>query len=188
MLVRTCSTLFIMAIALGICSSCNGGGPQAAPASGNEFVLSSPAAVDGGTLPVEYTCDGAGSTIALDWSNAPAGTKEFAMMMTTLPGDGTTRWNWVLYAIPGTATGLARNTTGIGIIGTGSHGTVMAYDPPCSQGPGAKLYTFTVYALSGSPSFTVSSEQVTGPVLADAIAAITLGKATLNLSYSRPSP
>ena len=86
-------------------------------------------------------------------------------MMTTLPVDGSTRWNWVLYGIPGDTTGLAKNSTGVGTTGTGSHGTVMQYDPPCSQGPGAKVYTFTIYALSASPTLSVPSNQVTGAVL-----------------------
>ena len=106
-------------------------------------------------------------------------------MMTTLPGDGTTKWNWVLYGIPGNVTGLAKNSTGVGTLGTGSHGTVGQYDPPCSQGPGPKVYTFTLYALSGSPELP-AREQVTGPALTNAISSITLGRASLSVSYSRP--
>ena len=63
----------------------------------------------------------------------------------------------------------------------------MQYDPPCSQGPGPKTYTFTLYALSGSPSLTADPAQVTGPALTGAIAPVTLGTASLNLSYSRPA-
>ena len=150
------------------------------------FLLTSDAGTDGGMLPVEYTCDGTGSSPALSWSHAPEGAKEFVLMMTTLPGDGTTKWNWVVYGIPATATGLSKNNTTAGITGTGSHGTSMIYDGPCSQGPGAKLYTFTIYALSGSPSLTSSADLVTGPALTGAISSITLGSATLNLNYARP--
>ena len=107
-------------------------------------------------------------------------------MMTTLPGDGTTKWSWVLYGIPATTTGLARNSSGVGIFGTGSHGSTMAYEPPCSQGPGAKLYTFTLYALSESPQLPDAADQVTGDALTEAISSITLGSASLNLSYARP--
>jgi phosphatidylethanolamine-binding protein (PEBP) family uncharacterized protein len=149
------------------------------------FVLTSDAGPDGGTIPDEYSCDGSGSSPALSWSGAPEGTREFALMMTTLPVDGSTRWNWVLYHIPGTATGIARNGSSIGTLGTGSHGTVMMYDPPCSQGPGAKLYTFTLYALSASPDLTAGPEQVTGPVLTDAISSITLAQTSLNLNHAR---
>jgi hypothetical protein len=98
-------------------------------------------------------------TIALSWSNAPAGTREFALMMTTLPGLGTTKWNWVLYGIPATAAGLAKNSSGIGTLGVGSDGPQAAYQPPCSQGPGAKLYTYTQYALSASPTLPVAAGQ-----------------------------
>jgi phosphatidylethanolamine-binding protein (PEBP) family uncharacterized protein len=150
------------------------------------FSLTSNGGTSGGTLPTEYSCDGAGSTPELSWSGAPEGTKEYALMMTTIPVDGSTRWNWVLYSIPGSTTSLAKNSSGVGTTGTGSHGTVMIYDPPCPQGAGAKIYTITVYALSGSPALPGTADKVTGPVLTDAISSITLGKAFLNLSYARP--
>jgi len=174
-------------------AACGGAGSSSAAPSqaslsqaGSSFTLTSPVAADGGMLPADYTCDGAGSTIALSWSNAPAGTREFALMMTTLPGDGTTKWNWVLYAIPGSATGLDKNSSGVGTPGVGSDGPQAAYQPPCSQGPGAKLYTFTLYALSASPSLPAPANQVTGAVLTGAIASITLSSASLRLSYTRP--
>ncbi len=150
------------------------------------FILTSDAGQDGSTMSAAYTCDGAGSTPGLSWSGAPAGTKEYALMMTTQPGDGTNRWNWVLYDIPVATTSLAENSTGVGRLGTGSHGTVMQYDPPCSQGPGPKTYTFTLYALSASPSLPASGDQVTGPVLTSALAPVTLGTVSLNLTYTRP--
>ena len=150
------------------------------------FSLTSDAGTSGVTLPTVYSCDGAGSTPELSWSGAPEGTKEYALMMTTIPVDGSTRWNWVLYGIPGSTTSLARNSSGVGTTGTGSHGTVMIYDPPCPQGAGAKIYTITVYALSASPALPGAADQVTGPVLTNAISSITLDKASLNLSYARP--
>lgn len=151
----------------------------------SSLALTSPVGAEGGTLPADYTCDGTGATPALAWSGVPAGTKEFALLMTTLPGDGSTKWNWVLQGIPGSTTTLKKDSFGVGTPGVGSDGPVVGYQPPCSQGPGAKRYTFTVYALSGSPSFNVPASQVTGAMLADAIAPLTLGSASLNLSYTR---
>jgi len=187
------SVLLALLMLVATVAACGGGSsspaaatPTAPGQAGGTFTLTSPAGADGATLPAEYTCDGAGSSIALSWSNAPAGTREFALMMTTLPGDGTTKWNWVLYAIPASATGLARNGSGVGTPGVGSDGPQAAYQPPCSQGPGAKLYTFTLHALSASPSLPASASQVTGAVLTGAIANITLGSASLKLSYTRP--
>jgi phosphatidylethanolamine-binding protein (PEBP) family uncharacterized protein len=176
----------ILVVTLASCGGRSTNPVTASPATTSTLRLSSPVVANGGALPAEYTCDGAGSTIELSWSNAPSGTREFAVMMTTLPGDGTTKWNWVLYGIPGTATGLAKNSSGVGVLGVGSDGPAAAYQPPCSQGPGAKVYTFTLYALSASPRLSVSAAQVTGPILTDAIASTTLAAASFSLSYARP--
>ena len=152
--------------------------------SGN-FTLTSAAGVSGGTLPVAYTCDGQGSTVPLAWTGTPAGTREFAVLMTTLPGDGTTKWNWVLYRIPDTTTSLSRDSFLVGMTGVGSDGPGTVYNPPCSQGPGAKVYTWTVYALAGSPAFSVPSSQVTGQMVTDAIQGLKLGASSLSLSSAR---
>lgn len=154
-------------------------------ATSSGFTLTSTAGPDGGTLPSDYTCDGMGATIPLTWSNPPTGTTEFALLMTTLPGDGTTKWNWVLYGIPAANKSLLKDNFLVGVMGLGSDGPGQVYNPPCSQGPGLKLYTFTLYALSASPVFSLPATQVNGQMVTDAIASLTLGKAVLNLSATR---
>ena len=52
--------------------------------------------------------------------------------------------------------------------------------------PGQAGGTFTLNALSASPSLPASASQVTGAVLTGAIANITLGSASLKLSYTSP--
>jgi len=150
------------------------------------MTLTSSAGADGGTLPADYTCDGTSASPPLAWTGAPTGTKEFVLLMTTLPGDGTTKWNWIMYNIPATTSALERNTAGIGRFGVGSDGPSAAYQPPCSLGPGLKLYTFTIYALSGAPVFTVPASQITGAVVTSAIASLTIGRGSLTLGYTRP--
>lgn len=154
--------------------------------SNSGFTLSMPAKTSGGLLPKEYTCDGVGSSPALSWSGAPAGTKEYALLMSTIPVDGNTKWNWVLYKIPASTTGLAKNTSGIGTLGAGSdEGGAVKYQPPCSQGPGAKVYTFTLYALSSSPSLPSSAKLVTGAILTKAISSLVIASSSVDVSYSR---
>jgi phosphatidylethanolamine-binding protein (PEBP) family uncharacterized protein len=155
------------------------------PPSTGSFSVTSSAGSNGGILPAEYTCDGTGATVPLAWSGAPTGTTEYAVLMTTLPGDGTTKWNWVLYGIPGGTKALTKDTFGLGTVGVGSDGPSNAYNPPCSQGPGAKLYTYTVYALSGSPTISVAASKVTGQVITDAIKSLTLGTASIGLNVTR---
>lgn len=136
-------------------------------------------------MSADHSCDGTGASPALSWANPPAGTKEFAVLLKTLPGDGTTKFNWVLWSIPADTTALARDSFGVGLRGVGSDGPMAAYQPPCSQGTGLKTYTFTVYALSGSPTLSKPAAQVTGDDLLSAMSSLTLGSATLNLTYTR---
>jgi phosphatidylethanolamine-binding protein (PEBP) family uncharacterized protein len=173
-----------------VIAGCGGGGSSTSstiqtttPAAG-AFTRSSAAASSAGELSAAYTCDGAGSSPALSWTQAPAGTQEFAVLMSTLPGDGSVKYNWVLHGIPASRSSLARDNFGIGTLGSGSDGPAASYQAPCSQGPGAKTYTLTIYALSAAP---VLSGVATGAQLASAIASLTLGKASLDMSYSRTS-
>jgi phosphatidylethanolamine-binding protein (PEBP) family uncharacterized protein len=172
--------------------ACGGGGSTTAAAtqpsnSNGVFTLSSSAAAEAGTLPPDYTCDGTSASPPLAWANAPVGTKEFALLMTTITVDAAVKYNWVLSGIPATATSLARNTTGVGTGGVGSDGPTTGYQAPCSQGPGSKVYSFTLYALSASPVLGVAANAVTGTALGSAISAITLASSTLNVNYARSS-
>lgn len=148
------------------------------------FTLSSSVFVDGGTLPAEYTCDGVGHSPPLAWSAPPAGTSEFAILMTTLARDGL-KWNWVLHSVPGDVRSLAVGVTNVGVAGLTSDGPALAYSPPCSQGPGPMRYTFTVYALSAHPTLPAVPRNVTGAVLTEAMRAITLASASATVTYTR---
>lgn len=149
------------------------------------FTLSSPDAVQGGTLPAEYTCDGASATLALSWSGAPIGTQSYAVIMHHIASPEDIHWYWVLYDIPQEVTTLSKNSAGIGTLGTNSVNGKTAYAPPCSKGPGPKVYTFTVYALSRQPELSVPASKVNRDVLLDAIRDITLANAELNVTYTR---
>jgi phosphatidylethanolamine-binding protein (PEBP) family uncharacterized protein len=63
------------------------------------LVLRSPEVADGGQLPKDYTGDGTSSTLPLEWSGAPDGTKSFALIMHHVAPD-MTKWYWILYNIP----------------------------------------------------------------------------------------
>ena len=148
------------------------------------FAVTSSAFVDQGALPVTFTCDGVGTSPPLAWTTPPRGTVELAVLATTVAKDGL-KWNWVLHAVPSGVTALAEGQQGVGIAGLTSDGPNLAYSPPCSQGPGAKTYTFTVYALSARPTLPSSPNQVTGAVLTSAVQGITIAKASISGSYSR---
>ncbi|MCE1228585.1 MAG: PKD domain-containing protein [Firmicutes bacterium] len=151
------------------------------------FTLGSSVAANGGTLPIDYTIDGSGASPDLSWANPPAGTKGYALLMSTLPGDGSTLYNWVLYNLPASTVGLAKNTTGVGTAGMTSH-SMLGYAPPQSTGPGPKTYSLTLYALSGTPALPPDPTQATGSVVAQALSNLTLGTAKLEVVYARQAP
>jgi phosphatidylethanolamine-binding protein (PEBP) family uncharacterized protein len=143
------------------------------------------AGATGATLPVTYTCDGAATSPPLAWSGAPSAATHFAVLMSTIPAQGATKYNWVLYNIPATVTSIPAGGSA-GTVGQADDGAGTNYAPPCSQGPGLKQYIFTVYALSAAPSLGASTPaQVTGAVLEAALAPVTLAKGTLSLGVNR---
>jgi len=150
------------------------------------FTVTSPDLLEGNRLPAEYTCDGAASTLALDWSGAPAETKSFVVIMHHVAMDNVIHWYWVLYDIPANVTSLAKNVSGVGLLGNNFNTGNAGYAPPCSQGPGDKTYTYTVYALSAEPQITLPAEGISRAVMLEAIQNITLASAELNVIYARP--
>ena len=158
---------------------------QAVTSSNGSFTLTSSEVTEGGALPTEFTCDGASATLPLSWKDAPEGTKSFAVVMHHIPGPGDTHWYWVMYNIPTNITSLEKNVSGIGTLGNNSVNGETKYAPPCSKGPGEKVYTYTVYALSAEPQLSVPASEVNRDVLLNAIKDITLASASLNVTYTR---
>ena len=147
------------------------------------FVLRSSEVTDGGALPVDYTGDGTSSTLPLEWSGAPSGTKSYALIMHHIDPEGAAKWYWTLYDIPANVTSLPKNVNGIGKVGTGFKGQV-GYEAPHSKGRGSKTYTLTLYALSAPAKITVPPTQVNREVLLAAMQGTILASTELNVVYS----
>ena len=109
-----------------------------------------PAFKPGGPVPVEYTCDGADISPALEWSEVPAGTRSFALVVDDPDAPGGTFTHWGAYNIPVKMRGLA---AGAGVIGAEFAQARNDFDAPFYKGPcpprhrGAHRYRFTIYAL-----------------------------------------
>jgi len=187
-----CQALFVMTLlttvlhgAAPVCAQQNPPKPETPPQKQvSAFGLSSPAVADGGNLPVEFTGDGASVTLPLVWSNAPAGTISYAMIMHHIAPDRT-KWYWILYNIPSKVQSLPKNIKNIGTWGNNSVNGRIGYAPPHSKGPGAKTYVYTVYALSSPVKITVNPELVTRDVLLTAMKGRILGQAELRVVYTR---
>ena len=155
--------------------------------SSSTLTVTSSVGASGSEMGLTYACTQYGGSAYnpdLSWSGCPSTTKEFALLMTTLDKEGILKYNWVLYSIPNTTTSLAKNSTNVGTSGLGSDGPTLGYQAPCSSGLGKKDYTFTIYALSSSPTLT-SGTTVTGSVLSTAISSITAASGSITLSVTR---
>ena len=164
------------------------GGGQMVGVRAAPFALRSPEVVEGGLLPSDYTRDGAGLTLPLEWSGAPAGTRSYALAMgySARRGD-MPAWNWVLYDIPARVTSLPPDARGVGKVGVNSVTRQTAYEPPSSTGPGPRTYTYTLYALSTVPGDGTFPPTVTRDGLLGAMKGRVLAATELNVVYACPA-
>jgi len=149
-----------------------------------DFILRSPDVSNGSELPVEYTGDGAGSTLPLEWSGPPAQTKSLALVMHHLDPEGKTKWYWILYNIPPTTRALAKNNKEVGTLGSNFRGQI-GYEPPHSKGPGAKTYTLTLFALSSPVDTNASGTKMDFETIMAAMKGKILAATDLTVVYTR---
>ena len=138
-----------------------------------------------GTYPKLYTCDSSGISPGLSWGSAPAGVKGYAVTMHHYPPTGDKHVYWVVYNIPSNVTSIPQGQSGLYSYGINTVDRKNTYAPPCSQGPGAKVYILTLYALSQNPTVSLPPAQVTMDVLLDAIRTSKLDTAVMNVTYTR---
>jgi Raf kinase inhibitor-like YbhB/YbcL family protein len=127
-------------------------------AAADAFQLSSPGFADGATLDSSHAadtqnCGGKNVSPALQWRNAPAGTKSFAITMFDPDGaKGLGVVHWLLYGIPASTTALEEGAVPAGsVAGTNVTGH-MDYHGPCPPvGEIAHHYLVQAYALDLAP-------------------------------------
>ncbi|NBO48755.1 MAG: YbhB/YbcL family Raf kinase inhibitor-like protein [Chitinophagia bacterium] len=139
-----------------------------------------------GTYPKLYTCDSLGISPGLQWSNAPSTTKSYAITMYTIPPTGDRHVYIVLYNIPSSTNNIPENSKSIGMWGINTVDGKNTYTPPCSQGPGAKIYVLTIYALNNEANLTFSNSKVTIDMLYTEIKSKIVDSALMSVSYTRP--
>lgn len=147
--------------------------------SGNDFVHN-------GLYPKLYTCDSLGISPGLQWSNAPSSTTSYAITMHTIPPTGDKHIYLLLYNIPATTNTIPDNSKSIGIFGINTVDGKPTYTPPCSQGPGAKIYVLTLYALNAPPTITVANTKVTMDILLAGMKNKIVDSAVISTTYTRP--
>jgi Raf kinase inhibitor-like YbhB/YbcL family protein len=143
------------------------------------FAVSSPVFKEGATVPKQFTCDGHDTPPPIQLSDAPVGTKSFAVIMDDPDAPKGTFTHWLAYDIPANTTELQVRAGKALRNSFGREG----YGGPCPPpGHGAHRYFFTVYAID-VPSLALSGE--TRQDLEKALKAHALASARLMGKYER---
>lgn len=161
-----------------------------------KFTLTSPQIKEGGKLTDRqvfkgFGCEGQNVSPALEWKNAPEGTKSFAV--TVYDPDAPTGsgwWHWVLFNIPANVTSLPEGAGGdpaklpMGAVQSITDFAAPGFGGACPP-PGDKphRYIFTVYAL-GVPAMELAPTTMPATVGFSMHGNI-LGKATLTATFGR---
>ena len=156
--------------------------------SSNLAVLSSDISATG-ALNKSATCDGLGSSPQISWSTPSQKVASYIVIMDTVPGPlrpgevaGADHASLVLYNIPGTVHNIPSQNSSVGTFGQSFKGK-FGYEAPCSQGPGEKVYTVSVYALSVVLSLPQGS--ATSSAITEAIQGKVIASGKLSMTYAR---
>ncbi|MGH9221384.1 MAG: YbhB/YbcL family Raf kinase inhibitor-like protein [Vicinamibacterales bacterium] len=125
------------------------------------ITVTSPTLKANETVPVDHTADGRNVSPALNWTGAPAGTRQFALIYddpdVAFGTPPQTFVHWVIYKIPGTAKGLPAELPMDAVLTAPTEiaGTIQGlsgfkrtgYRGPAPPAGKPHHYTWTVYAL-----------------------------------------
>jgi Raf kinase inhibitor-like YbhB/YbcL family protein len=119
--------------------------------------LTSAAFANGEPIPAKYSCKGDDISPALAWTEPPAGTQSFALIMDDPDAPAATWDHWVLFNIPAETRALAENIQIAApiIVGRNSWGR-NKYGGPCPPS-GTHRYFFKLYALDTTLTIPANS-------------------------------
>lgn len=153
-------------------------------AADTKLAMTTTAFLDEGIIPVLYTCDGKDISPQLDWTNVPAKTQTFALLLADPDTASGIFYHWVLYNIPKNTVTLSEGITKLPagtLVGKNSMQKTQ-YNGPCPPKGATHNYYFTLYALD---------TKLTLPAGADAKAVLNamknhiVGETKLSSVYSR---
>jgi len=177
--------------------------PAAQPPAGGRgpanppLIMTTDAWEDGGVIPNKYTMAAGAAAVspALKWSQVPAGTQSFVLLMhdpepVLAKGSKMDITHWLIWNIPGTSTGLAEGVAA-GELPDGSRQVSLRSN--AYMGPGAPAgpyhhYTFELYALDTRlevPQGTPQEAAATRTAVVNAMDGHVLGKAVLVARFHR---
>ena len=199
---------FSVAMLALVITACGGGSDDSTPAATTpttpttpSFKLTSTAFVEGSKIPVEYACEDKGGmnrSVPLAWSEVPANTSKYAVIMDdeTSPcgtGDNACK-HWNVYNIPNTITSFTtgQKVTDIAGVVEGKVETppvgalANKYSGMCP--PSKHTYKITAYALKDTMPIVDASASLTRSQFKSQYSSHILGEATLSGTFDPIAP
>jgi len=123
------------------------------------FVLSSAAFSGGGAIPKKYTCDAVDVSPPLAWTEPPAKTRAFALIVDDPDAPAGTWVHWVLFNLPAETRELAEGVPKKDELPGGARQgrndfRRIGYGGPCPPPGPAHRYFFKLYALDAPLALT----------------------------------
>ena len=165
-------------------------GPDAGTPAFGEPTLASSAFDDGGSVPAEFTCSGAGRSPPLSVGEVPPEAEALALVMDDPDAGSRPYVHWLVWDVPaertewpaGVPEGERVEELGGAAQGTNSRGT-MGYVGPCPPPEdGPHTYRFALYALGSTLGLEPGAER---QAVESAIAERQYGVTTLRGTYDR---
>jgi len=148
--------------------------------------LTSNAFESGQALPAEFTCDGAGRSPQLQWSEPPSGTESFALVVEDPDAPAATFHHWGVYDIPMNArqlnTGAAQSGTS-GLKQAKNDFGEAGYGPPCPP-PGDRPHHYH-FRLAALDVAELSAAPINVADIGRIMERHVLGRAELVATYGR---
>ena len=150
---RTQTKKFFTAMLLaGLVSAGCSQEPKSAAGHVAKIQLASAAFTDGQPIPVKYTADALDISPPLAWTNAPAGTKSFALIVDDPDAPSGDWTHWLIYDLPPTANALAEDQFKLPQFKNGAKQGLndfkkTGYGGPAPPAGKAHRYYFKLYAL-----------------------------------------
>ena len=140
-----------------------------------------------GTVPKEFTCDGADRSPAVKWTAPPPQTKSFVLTVTDPDAPGGTFTHWVLYNLPANVTGLPADIAMQDQLPDGSRQGdndfgKIGYGGPCPPRGSTHRYFFDLFALNSTLDLPPGA---TRAQVEDAMNTHVLARAKLMARYGR---
>jgi Raf kinase inhibitor-like YbhB/YbcL family protein len=151
-------------LVLGLLSGCGDRGaalPAVSPAAPS-IRLTSPAFIEGGMIPREFTCEGANRSPPLEWSGVPQAARSLALICDDPDAPGGTWSHWVAYNLSPEITSLEQGVEAdtvaalepkivvkqprLGVVQGFNDFGKIGYGGPCPPS-GVHHYVFRLYAL-----------------------------------------